>query len=479
MQCGIDYDETHSPTVRQVSIRVLVTIYVVGLRMGLDMTADLMDFTAAYLNAEALKPYYFNDPVEGPIYINGERYCCEGLKCFYGGPDSGRGWDIKRDNITLATPLGGEGMIRCVSDPCVYLYVSHSDLHLFHPNQHFMATGVHVDDNLCVTNDGGKSFETFKQHIMDSGIDVTTSKPKVLLGMEWYEDKDCVILHMSNYITQALDDLGLADIKPKDMPCDSEFRTYLGDEEVPLSTAEHSRFRKGVGIGIWIINVLPPFCYTFASLGSKLAKPMESDMHRLTNAFRCIKKFKDYGICYSKDPAEGTEMVLENYYDAAHAAEQPSRRSVSGSRTTLANCLVDYSARIIKMVSNSPQESEYRSGCKATCGIMGLKHLMKELKLPQDAVVMYGDNKGVLSLCVNYIHSIHSRHIEIGVHYMRQMAMMRETAPKWCSGNVFIQKADLYTKPPKTKEEWNHFIKISVKKVPTMLLLPQAPPAHM
>ena len=92
---------------------------------------------------------------------------------------------------------------------------------------------------------------------------------------------------------------------------------------------------------------------------------------------------------------------------------------------------------------------------------------------------MHGDNKGVLSLCVNYIHSIHSRHIEIGVHYMRQMAMMRETAPKWCSGNVFIQKADLYTKPPKTKEEWNHFIKISVKKVPTMLLLPQAPPAHM
>jgi hypothetical protein len=63
MQCGIDYDETHSPTVRQVSIRVLVTIYVVGLRMGLDMTADLMDFTAACLNAEALKPYYFNDPV--------------------------------------------------------------------------------------------------------------------------------------------------------------------------------------------------------------------------------------------------------------------------------------------------------------------------------------------------------------------------------------------------------------------------------
>jgi hypothetical protein len=193
-------------------------------------------------------------------------------------------------------------------------------------------------------------------------------------------------------------------------------------------------------------------------------------MIRLLNAFKCIKKHKNYGICFSKDKREGTDMILENYYDASHAAEQPSRRSVSGSRTTLANCLVDYSAKIIKMISNSPQESEYRSGCRSTCGVMALKHLLKELGIPQGAVVMWGDNKGVLSLCVNYIHSIHSRHIEIQVHYMRQMAMLKETDPKWCSGNVFIQKADLFTKPPKTKEEWRCFVEDNLRRVPTASL---------
>ena len=473
MVYGIDYDETHSPTVRVVSIRVLVTIYVVGLRMGLPMTADLMDFSAAYLNADTLKPYYFNDPVKGVVIIDGVRYVNEGLKCFYGGPDAGRGWDIKRDQVTLATPLGGDeghGMKRCVSDACVYLCTQDSSLHLFHPKQRFMATGVHVDDNLCVTNDGGKSFETFKQHVIDSGIDVTTSKPKILLGMEWYEDKDCVILHMSSYISQALEEMGWTDIKTRDTPCDTDFRVYNGEDEVSISTAEHSIFRKGVGIGNWVTNALPTFAYTFASLGSKLHSPKQSDMIRLLNAFKCIKKYKNYGICFSKDKREGTDMILENYYDASHAAEQPSRRSVSGSRTTLANCLVDYSAKIIKMISNSPQESEYRSGCRSTCGVMALKHLLKELGIPQGAVVMWGDNKGVLSLCVNYIHSIHSRHIEIQVHYMRQMAMLKETDPKWCSGNVFIQKADLFTKPPKTKEEWRCFVEDNLRRVPTASL---------
>jgi hypothetical protein len=64
--------------------------------------------------------------------------------------------------------------------------------------------------------------------VIDSGIDITTSKPKILLGMEWYEDKDCVMLHMSSYISQALEEMGWTDIKTRDTPCDTDFRVYNG-----------------------------------------------------------------------------------------------------------------------------------------------------------------------------------------------------------------------------------------------------------
>ena len=67
----------------------------------MDMNVSLMDFTAAYLNADTLHEYYHNHPTKGELWINGVRMVCKGLKSWYGGPDSGRGWHIKQDKTCL------------------------------------------------------------------------------------------------------------------------------------------------------------------------------------------------------------------------------------------------------------------------------------------------------------------------------------------------------------------------------------------
>jgi hypothetical protein len=193
---------------------------------------------------------------------------------------------------------------------------------------------------------------------------------------------------------------------------------------------------------------------------------MVSDLGRITLLFAYIKSRDDHGLLFSKDPNLTKELTLECWYDASHAAEQPSRKSVGGSKLKLGDCNISCSTKIIKMVSLSPQESEYRSGVVSTTGIMSAKHLLKEMGIPQGAVVQWGDNRGVLSLCKNFITSINSRHIEVWVHYMRQMAMLKETEPRWCSGATEIQEADGLTKPLEPKEKHLIYEKQMICKIP-------------
>jgi hypothetical protein len=337
---------------------------------------------------------------------------------------------------------------------------------LMDPDQVFMMTGVHVDDSLVISNDGGKMFQSFKEHFEAQGVKTSVSKPKKFVGYSWHEDENCVILHMRDYISDALAELGLSGVEPRDMPHNAEFRTWKGEEEIPCNSEQHGWYRKACGIAIWITKVLPVICYQVASLCSKLAKPMVSDLGRITLLFAYIKSRADHGLLFSKDPNLTKELTLECWYDASHAAEQPSRKSVGGSKLKLGDCNISCSTKIIKMVSLSPQESEYRSGVVSTTGIMSAKHLLKEMGIPQGAVVQWGDNRGVLSLCKNFITSINSRHIEVWVHYMRQMAMLKETEPRWCSGATEIQEADGLTKPLEPKEKHLIYEKQMICKIP-------------
>ena len=470
MQHGIDYDETHSPTVRDISIHILVTVYVVGLRNKHNMSADLMDNTAAYLNADVIKSFYFNDPVKGEVWINGVRWVCMAMKAIYGGPDSGRAWDIERDGITLSWRHKGMEdvhFVRCISDPCVHVCVKDDNISLMHKDQVFMMSGVHVDDSLTVSNDGGQMFKSFMEHFEAQGIKTKSAKPKKFVGYSWHEDDDCVILHMHDYIIEALDELGLSGLEPREMPHNGEFRIWKGEEEeIPCNTEQHGWFRKACGIAIWITKVLPVVCYQVASLCSKLAKPMVSDLARMTLLFAYIKSRADHGILFSKDPNLTKELTLECWYDASHAAEQPSRKSVGGCKLKLGDCNLSCSTKIIKMTSLSPQESEYRSGVVSTTSIMSAKHLLKEMGIPQGAVMQWGDNRGVMSLCKNFITSMLSRHIEVWAHHMRQMAMLKETDPRWCSGATEIQQADGLTKPLEPKEKHLIYEKQMICKIP-------------
>ena len=145
----------------------------------------------------ALKPFYFDHPVEGEIWIDGVRYVCLGKKAMYGGPDSGRAFYFHQDKIALDHEFeDGTKFKKSVSDPCAYVWVSDPNLELLNLAQKFLITGVHVDDNFAVDNQGGKLIHSLAESFRTAGMKVTIKPPLKVFGQEWHEDDDCVILHI-------------------------------------------------------------------------------------------------------------------------------------------------------------------------------------------------------------------------------------------------------------------------------------------
>ena len=85
---GVDYDQTHSPTVKTVTLRVLLSSAVQN-----EMKLKQLDIKAAYLNA-GIEEEVFVDQPQGFVKknANGKNFVCILKKSLYGLKQSGRNW---------------------------------------------------------------------------------------------------------------------------------------------------------------------------------------------------------------------------------------------------------------------------------------------------------------------------------------------------------------------------------------------------
>ena len=85
---GVEYDQTYSPTVKMVTLRVLLSSAVQN-----EMKLKQLDIKTAYLNAGIEEKIFVDQP---PGFVkknaNGKSYVCRLKKSLYGLKQSGRNW---------------------------------------------------------------------------------------------------------------------------------------------------------------------------------------------------------------------------------------------------------------------------------------------------------------------------------------------------------------------------------------------------
>ena len=109
---GIDFDETYSPTIKMITVRMLL-----NLAVQREMKLKQLDIKTAYLNADIDDEIYVEQPPGFAIPKScGRNYVCKLNKSLYGLKQSGRNWFH-----TLRDFMLSKNFRQSKNDPCLFL----------------------------------------------------------------------------------------------------------------------------------------------------------------------------------------------------------------------------------------------------------------------------------------------------------------------------------------------------------------------
>ncbi|XP_070037129.1 uncharacterized protein [Nicotiana tomentosiformis] len=120
------------------------------------------------------------------------------------------------------------------------------------------------------------------------------------------------------------------------------------------------------------------------------------------------------------------------------------RRSTSGYFILVGGNLVLWKSKKQKVVARSSVEAEYRAMAMATCELVWVKQLLKELKLGEiNKMKLVCDNQAALHIASNSVFHERTKHIEIGCHFVREKILLGDIVTKFVKSND--QLADIFT----------------------------------
>ncbi|KAJ0578272.1 putative RNA-directed DNA polymerase [Helianthus annuus] len=112
---------------------------------------------------------------------------------------------------------------------------------------------------------------------------------------------------------------------------------------------------------------------------------------------------------------------LTAFADSDWAKCVDSRRSVTGFCIFLGGSLVSWKSKKQSVVSRSSAEAEYRSMCSATCEVLWLLNILRELHVDVNIpVVLKCDNTAALSIAANPVFHDRTKHFEVDLFFLRE-----------------------------------------------------------
>ncbi|MCH83764.1 copia-type polyprotein, partial [Trifolium medium] len=358
---------TAAPTIARIETVRLV----VALACSKDWPMYHLDVKSAFLNGPLEELVYVTQPPGFEIKEKEDKvYRLH--KALYGLKQAPRAWNKRIDQFLIKI-----GFNKCSVEYGIYVKNVESG--------NVVIICLYVDD-LLIT--GRKACEIEKLKCMlKSEFEMTDlGNLSFFLGMEFVKIQGGIVMHQQKYISELLDRFEITDCKPISNPSETSLNLdECSDEEKVNSTL----FKQIVGSLRYLCNSRPDICYSVSLIRKFMNNPKKSPMTAAKRILRYVKGSMKLGLLFPTGMKRGIAELV-SYSDSDWCTKkQPV--------TTLSTC-----------------EAEYIAGTFATCQVMWLDSVMKELKCElQKPLKLLIDNKSAISLAKNPISHGRSKHIEL------------------------------------------------------------------
>jgi hypothetical protein len=396
---GINYDETFSPVARFESLQLLLALATLE-----DWEIHQMDVKSAFLNGSLEEEIFMEQP-QGFTSPNHPKKVCLLKKAIYGLKQASHAWNLQFHGV-----LTGLGFTCMHSNAGVYIYHCQDDggITIF--------IILYVDD-ITMLGNSGPEIECVKL-FLSSRYDMTDlGEIESYLGVRITCNRSikCLEIDQSRYISEILNQFGMADANPARTPLSVGTDVHLVKHEGQATESEIKDYQRLIGSLLYVqIGMCPNISFAVSHLVQYAANPSTQHLRLAKYVLSYLKGTVDYRLRYDGAHGDG----LHGYLDSSFGDQADDCHSTLGYVFLLADAAISWCSHKQKTVAQSTTQAKYMVLTDAANQAAWYHSFLIELGYDiSDPIPLHGDNKGAVDLVLNPVTRRRSKHILIK-HYM-------------------------------------------------------------
>ncbi|CAL1358977.1 unnamed protein product [Linum trigynum] len=421
---GIDYEETFAPVVKMQTVRC---VFAVAAMKGWSLIQ--LDVKNAFLHGNLKETIYMERP---PGYEKGDStMVCKLIRSLYGLKQAPRAWFEKFHGTILQA-----GFVQSQNDPSLFTRQTVEGI---------VILLIYVDD-MIITGSDQDGIREVTEVLRNAFNLKEMGEVSYFLGLEIKRSANGLFVSQRKYILDLLESAQYTDCVPCSTPMEQNLK--LSREEGD-KLKDQSLYRSLVGSLIYLTHTRPDISYAVQVVSQFVGVATHLHLAAVQRLLRYLKQTQDVGLLF---PATG-DPTIEAFADADYAGCLDTRKSTSGWCVRVGQALVSWRCRKQDRVSKSSTEAEYRSMSEVSSELVWLHRLLKELGVDcRVPMRIYGDNTSAIQIAVNPVMHDRTKHIEVHVHYIRQLVAEGLIQVGYLSTED--QTADLLTKAVASSRHW-------------------------
>lgn len=306
---------------------------------------------------------------------------------------------------------------------------------------------VYVDD-LILTGSDDENIGKVKQELKRSFKITDIGLLHFYLRIEVKQDDNRIFMNWEKFASDLLQKFNMTEWKSATAPMETGCELSKEDTSDLIDATLCWRL---VGSVIYLTSTWPDIVFAVGKVSRFMCAPRTSHWLAAKRILRYIRGTTNYGLEYSKSD----DLGLVGFSDSDWSGSKDDRRSTSGYRFSIESTIISWNSKKQPTISLSSTEAEYKASLVATCELIWLKELLKDLKINKKLPIsLYCDNQSAIKIAKNLVFHARTKHIEVQYHFIIEKVLDKIVDLTYCPTEK--QLANIFTKPL-GKERFQYF----------------------